>query len=338
MEIKIKGTTATELCQIDKSEKATAVKNPKIVIKNQKVLAKNSFGNKVLATTPIYTGNSFRGKLRRKALEFLIDSIIRKGLKLPSDANFNLMNAGGGNDFQAQKFEVVDNIRQLNPIISVFGASLAVPGKLVTPNLIPFKTVESDLLEYYFGETEDGKLYSTITTTETFIKCDDLLTKSGNARFLDDESIAAWRDKVEGNNKDRASSRAAADSDEKVKKESIKSMNDREFIVRGVDLYSSIESSSNMTPIERGMIYKAIEEVSLESLGSNSSRGFGKINYEICFDENSILETKVDHYLKAHIIKKSYSAEVMEDIKAFESWLENIEENNYAIAELMKSK
>lgn len=337
MKIKIKCTTATELCQIDKSEKASAVKNPKIVIKNQKVLAKNSFGNKVLATTPIYTGNSLRGKLRRKALEFLLDTIIKKGLKLPSDANFNLMNAGGGNDFQAQKFEVVDNIRQLNPIISVFGASLAVPGKLVTPNLIPFKTVESDLLEYYFGETEDGKLYSTITTTETFIKCDDLLTKSGNARFLNDELIALWRDKVEGNNKDRASSRAA-DSDEKVKKESLKSMNDREFIIRGVDLYSSIESSSNMTPIEKGMIYKAIEEVSLESLGSNSSKGFGKINYEICFDENSILETKIDHYLKAHIIKKSYSDEVIENIKAFENWLEKVEEYNYAIAELMKSK
>lgn len=341
--IKISFTTATELCLIEKTKPGTADVPSQILIKEQKVLATNKSGAKVPFYTPIYSGNSFRGKLRRECLSIVLEQAVKNGVPMPSADDFNLMNAGGGSNFQSQAFKVEDEVRKLNPIISVFGASLAVAGKLKTSNLMPLKNVTDESFEYYAAEGDDGRLFSPITGDDTFYKVDDILDRKGNAKYLDDETIEAWQSHVENNQKKLAVERAKKEAGEKVddsknrvKKESVNSQLIRKFVVRGVDFYGSLKESAPLTEIERGMIYVAIERMVLENLGSNKARNFGLVNYTLEYDDGSVLETRVNEYLVPEIVKKDYKSEVSKDIAAFTAWLEELSSENLNIATLMK--
>jgi len=337
LRVDIQLTTATELCQIEKSEPASASKPAKIVMKDQKVITTNSKGVEVSFRTPIFSGNSFRGTLRREALSILLEQATKKGFALPQSTDFNLMNAGGGNDFQTQLFKVEDAVREANPLISVLGTSLAISGKLKTPNCIPYKSIE-DGMEYYAGEKEDGGMYSTIKYDDTFYKGDDILDRKGNAKFLSDEQIQEWQEHVSKNQADVAKTRDG-EGEDKVKKQTIKSRLSREFVVRGTHFYTSLSEMPTcaMNAIERGLIYKSLERLVLLNLGSNKARDFGLINYKIKFQDGSELETEVDQYLTPKITKRSYKDEVTADIEAFEAWLENdFSEDTFKVSELMK--
>lgn len=340
LKINIKLTTATELCQIEKGETDGINKVSKIILKDQKVIATNSKGVEVPFKTPIFSGNSFRGTLRRASLEILLEEGLKKGFEIKNSADFNLMNAGGGNDYQTQLFRTEDEVRRVNPLISVFGASLAVGGKLITPNCIPFKNVEDDEKEYYAAEREDGSMYSTIKFDDAFHKCDDILDRKGNALFLTEEQIDEWQEHVLKNKAAKAKSRDN-DSDNKIKKQTIEARIVREFIVRGTNLYTALSEmpTAKMSFIERGLIYKAIERMVLLKLGSNKARGFGLINYTIKYQDGSELETRVDEYLNPKITKKYYKQEVLEDIKAFEDWIVNdFSEDAFKVSEIMVQK
>jgi len=250
------------------------------------------------------------------------------------------MNVGGGNDFQRQLFETVDKVRDLNPVLSVFGASLAISGKIKTSNFIPYKSFVDGVPEYYAYETEDGRLFSSIEYDDNFYKMDDLLDKKGNAKLVSDDVIMAWRERAEENIKLISASRDENNdeknsSNKKIKKETIKSQLRRKFVIRGVDFYGSFGEIEELSPVERGMIYKAIEVFVLENLGANEARNFGLVNYNIEYKDGSILETKVNEFLEPVITKKAYNDEVMSSINAFNEWLETLSEENLFISDIL---
>ena len=195
MKINISMTTATELAQISSSESGTGDKIGQIKIKEQKVLVDTGDGVKTLIT-PYYTGNSFRGKLRRASTQMLLETAIKKDIAVTADA-FHLMNAGGGPTYSGQLFKIEEQVRELNPLISLFGASLAISGKLITPNLMPYKEiVDGQGVYYYSTNEEDGSIYSNITAKNLFIKTDDdkllFVPKYGNCALNQKEQLALF--------------------------------------------------------------------------------------------------------------------------------------------------
>jgi len=351
MKIKIKATTVTELLQTDKSDDGvirrkdgSMEKINKIYPKEQKVLALTKSGHEQIVKTPIYSGNGFRGLLRRKALQILIEKGIEKGFSFDNAIDFHLNNAGGGNNFQSQLFKIEDTVREENPLISLFGASLAIKGKLVTPNLIPFKSVLSDgdgsVKEYYVAENEEGVLYSTIKDYEVFHKVDDMLDRNGNAKYLSPTLMESWVMDVQENQKGVANSRNEENKNEKkVKKETIKSRLARDFIVRGVNLYTALSPmpQTTLTEVEKGLLYSALELAVFEQLGSNKAKGFGFMNYEISFSDGSSLVVEVDEYLTPKVIKKEYKEEVKKAKLAFEKWLEDdFSQKTFEVSKVMK--
>lgn len=340
MRVKIKAKTATELCQIEDSSLNKATKVSEIHIKKQKVIVINSKNREVPLMTPVFSGNSFRAKLRRASFGLLLEKGIEKGFNVDTAVDFHLSNAGGGGQYQTQAFDIEDKARELNPILSVFGTSLALSGRIKTPNLMPYKNIEDGVKEYYFGETEDGSVYSSIKFSDSFYKKDDMLDRNGNAKYLAPELLKKWQEEVAENQADVAKGRNS-ESEKKVKKESIRATLAREFVVRGTHFYTALSEmpTTKMTPIERGMVYKALEAVVLENLGSNVARDFGLMEYDIEFADGSTLATSVDEYLVPTITKKDFKEEVMADISAFEEWLEkDFSEEAFNLSTLLTRK
>jgi CRISPR type IV-associated protein Csf2 len=324
--------------QIDRSE-LNSNKENEIHIKKMRVLVDTEDGKKILQT-PYYTGNSFRGKLRRICTELLLKKATEKGISLKNaHDSFNLMNAGGGNNYQSQSYEVEAKVRELNPVISVFGTSLAITGKIITSSFMPYRNGgdEDGKPEYYYAKnSENGSLFSTILFDNLDINGYDLIDRNGNARYMPEEAIKEWSSFAIESAKEKAAARANGDTENKVIKETIENPVRKNFIIRGVDFFGSIQESKPLTQIERGMIYKAIEILVMQHLGANQAKGFGLVNYSISYENAdnemvSSLETNIDKYLTPHITKKEYPTNVKDDITAFEKWLDEITEENVLI-------
>lgn len=342
--INISFKTKSPLCQIDKTEDASKIKNAVIRVKKQKTFVENSFGAKKALQVPIYTANGFRGMLRRETMAVMVDAYakrVKDGEKIiATPEDYHLMNAGGGNMYQEQSFDVVDEVRRLNPQISLFGASLAIEGKLKISNFIPIEENEDGEDYYQFFETENGNVYSSILADTTVIIKDGILDRDKNSQYMTREQMLEWYEKSDANIKARASARNNDDSvkDKKVKKISMRGAIDREYVAIGVDFFGSISTKEDLTNIEKGLLIKGLERAILNNLGATSANDFGKVEYTIELDEESVLETSVDKYGKCIISKKKYSKNIEVCIKAVEDFLDNVGKENFEITKILKKK
>ena len=341
LNIDIKATTVGAFAQIEKSEKPSASGMPsKIVCKKMRFFSENSHGVKTVLETPVITGNGFRGALRRVMTEMVLEAALKKGVtshkskQLISDANFHLMNAGGGNNFQSQSFNVEDRVRELNPVVSIFGASLAISGKLNTPNFIPYIEEDGKMVHPSFEVPSTGRLFSSIIAIDTFIKKDDLLDRADNSKYLEEEQLKLWQESVQENSK--AVSAARDDGDKKVKKESIKSLLSREYVMGGVDFYTGISESATLTSFEKGLLVLSLEKLAMKQFGSNKARSYGIFDYEIKIDKDSTFTLIVDKKtLRVENIDRNYTMKLEKDIDDAQEWLKNISEENLQLAEIM---
>lgn len=341
--INIKFTTMSPLAQIDKSEAASLIKNSTIKVKTQKTFVENSSGAKKILFTPIYTGNGYRGMLRRETMAVMLEALAKNtkdGEKLiASPEDYHLVNAGGGNLYQSQPHDVEKKVRLLNPQISLFGASLAIEGKLKVANFIPYEELDNGEYGHVFTENSEGKVYSSILANSTIIVKDGILDGDKNSQYLTREQITQWINSTSENAKARASARNSEDKkDEKVKKTSMRGAVDREYVAVGVDFFGSITVKAELTNIEKGLLLKGLERSILNNLGSTSSNDFGKVEYIIEIEEESILETSVDKYGKCIISNKKYSSEVDKYINETDEFLKNITTENFAITNILVKK
>jgi len=341
--INISFETKSPLCQIDKTENASSIKNAMIKVKRQKTFVENRYGVKKPLQVPIYTGNGYRGMLRRETMAVMLEAYAKKAKEgeniIATPEDYHLMNAGGGSMYQEQPFDVVDEVRKLNPQLSLFGASLAIEGKLKISNFVPFKENEDGEKYYQFFETENGNLYSSILSDTTIVTKDGILDRDKNSQFLTREQIEEWYEKSDANIRARKLARdndTATSNNKKVKKISMRGAIDREYVAVGVNFFGSISTKENLTDIEKGLLIKGLEKAILNNLGATSANDFGKVEYHIRLDDKSIIETSVDKYGKCIISNRKYSEDIELCVKAVEDFLDNISKENFEISKILE--
>jgi CRISPR type IV-associated protein Csf2 len=337
MKIRINAKNITPVTQIEGNEKIlkkgeTAPRDTIIV----KTIKKNI--NDIIVSIPVYTANGTKGGLRRVITSIIFSAATKKNLSIDVE-NYHLMAAGGGNNYQQVDIETEEKIRELNPLVSAFGASLAIPGKIAISHLEP-KDVEK-YIEVF--ETDNGiftkcRLIDTITFT---IK-DDVLEHNKFAKmFLTKEQIAQWEKKVSENREKRKKDRELeVEKSEKTKKESIQHIQDMQYIIPNTEFVGYIGEIVPLTDLEKGMLIKGLIEFSKEQLGSTKRWGYGVMEYEFQINEDGevshIYSRCDDENIYVKNIELFLSDKQKEQLELFEKWLENITEENIQIAKLLK--
>jgi len=328
----IKFTTITPLVQIENGADTIEIKRMPVFV--------NVNGSEQILKTPIYTANGFRGALRRTSFSLILEAMQKKGIPINSlggATNFHLHNAGGGNNYGEQSVAIERKVRELSPHTSVFGASLAVEGKLIVQHFVPMID-NGDSLDYcyYIIQKGDnaGQIRSSAYGTETIVKKDAMLDHTDNALLLSDEEIEEWKIFVSSNNKERTVAKENKDAD-KVKKATIRHIQACEYIPQGIDLYGAIEYKMELTDIEKGLLIRSLEKMATKRLGGRANTGNGKVAYSIEFLDGCSLTTRVDKERINMKVELSLNKEGKACVKAFDEWLEQLTEENIQLDKVL---
>jgi len=336
MNITLKIKNITPLTQIEgnKKERVNFLDNMELDVVTIKTITKLYEG--IPVNIPVFTANGFRGLLRRELSSIMVEEYIKKGHSIkPKD--FHLMFAGGGSDYQTQPFEIVDEVRRLNPVISLFGTSLAVEGKLMITDLYPVDEMVSAKTD------KDGNVYyrSELVKRIIFTKKDDLISQTEYSRLVKKEDIAAWENEVLESQKKRAEERGK-DKDlvaEKTKKKAIQAILARYYVIPNTEFKGGIDTKYPLTDIEKGGLIRALMRITNKQLGAVKSLGYGICDYDITIDDESKItaRTKDDNLFRKDI---SYvlSDEAEKYVKAFDDWLEGISPENIEISKVLIGK
>ena len=203
MKLMVNFTAVTPLMQTETTETRRKEGEEKAIttIKTRTIYDEEAGG---LVKLPVYTGNGFRGLLRRKMSEILLEEAQRKEIKI-NTTDYFLMTAGGGANYQKQEFDIVQKVKSLNPVISLLGTSLAIPGKLIVTDFMPVD-YRPYLYEFKSKNAEDnGEEFNvpmlhygcSLIQIRTFTKKDDILNQTKFGRFLSKEDVKAWEETIE---------------------------------------------------------------------------------------------------------------------------------------------
>lgn len=326
MNYRIRATTVTPLLQIEGSDTLHGV--PTVTQKR-----KEEVYNNTVVRYPYYSGNGWRGLLHREVADIVMKKALEKGIKIDA-TNFHLLSAGGGSNYQTQDLAVELKIRELNPIASVFGISLAVEGKLMISDLEPTDKM-------YKEKKDKTGYYSELTKTTSYIKKDSLVQdKTSYGRILSLEDIAAYNEENEMVQEQRKDARETGENT--VKKLGIQAYNKREYIVPGATLNGYIGAKKEFTDIEKGMILVGFTKVAKKQLGSTHNLGFGVVNYIITCEEDGserevIVTSTNEKNIFNPVVDFRFSDEEHKCINAFNAWLEEITEDNILLSKTLKS-
>lgn len=253
---------------------------------------------------PIYTANGFRGLLRRKASEIIMQKALDANLTI-TRPNFHLMFAGGGNNYPSADYALSTEIKQLNPIVSLFGTSLAIEGNLKISNFVP---------------------------------CDPIIRshekKTGEIYYIS-HAIGEWENYVKTEQSTRATDRAEGNTgDSKQKKTSIQNIIAKEYIIPGTILTSSISFKHKASSVEIGLLLESLKALALEQLGSSSNIGYGYTEYDIIDEDDNLLIQS--HRDPNFLPKCTVVTAENKDISAFNEWLKNLSQKNISIDQMLK--
>lgn len=327
MNIRLKFTTITPLLQIDESDIINGIPTVK-----QK--RKEEVYNSTVARYPYYSGNGWRGLLHREVSDLVMKKALDKGIKIDA-TNFHLLSAGGGSNYQTQDLAVELKIRELNPIASIFGLSLAVEGKLMISDFEPMDKM-------YRERKDKSGYYSDLIRTASYIKKDELVQgKNGYGRILSLDDLAAYNEENEMVKEQRKDARETGENS--VRKLGIQAYNRREYVISGTIFNGYIGAKQELSDIEKGCLLVGIENVTKKQLGSTHNLGFGVVNYMILQEDENGSEREVlvtstnEKNIFNPISDVRYSNEEKAYIKAFNEWLENITEDNILLSKILKS-
>lgn len=326
MNLRVRFKTVTPLLQIEASDTINGV--PTVTQKR-----KEEVFNGMVVRYPYYSGNGFRGLLHREIADLVMKKAVFKGIKLDA-TNFHLLSAGGGSNYQTQDLAIELKLRELNPIASVFGLSLALEGKLMVTDFEPTDKM-------YRERKDKTGFYSELVKIANYIKKDELIDgKNGYGRILSLDDLIAYNEENEIVQEQRKDAR---ETGETVKKLGIKAYNGREYVIAGTTFSGYIGAKKELTDIEKGMLLVGLELVSKKQLGSTHNLGFGVVNYIITEDDGSetsreVLTTSINekNIFNSHLDTR-YTSEEKAYIEAFNEWLENIKEENILLSNVLKS-
>ena len=347
--LKVNFTAVTPLMQIETMEtrrdKEGAEKSV-TAIKTRTIYDEEIGG---LVKLPVYTGNGFRGLLRRKMSEILLEEALEKGIKI-NTTDYFLMVAGGGANYQKQEFDIVQKVKSLNPVISLLGTSLAIPGKLIVTDFMP-ADYRSYLYEFKSKNAEDNgeefqdnvpmvRYGCSLIQTRTFTKKDDILNQTKFGRFLSKEDVKAWEETIEKERAEKENNKNKKSEDKKERK-TIQSILNAEYIIPGTKFTGYISFKEPITDLEYGLLLKGLANLTYEYLGAGSSNGFGIANYNI-YDDVTGGEVIFSLVSSDNLLKRTLSTPQSEHeskcISLFEDWLSKLSDDNINVSTLMKSK
>ena len=306
-----------------------------IVTRIKKTAAVSQDGNNVkIDYIPYLPANGIRGLLRRLATKKLVDAVKENDkIEELKDTDLHAMLSGSGASKSGLKFKEIEEIREKNPILSLFGTGILMAGKLKVADAIPL----------------DKKNAKNLVRRQTFVKVDDILMGTKFSQLYTKKQIEEWEKSVEENSearkKDRDSKKleketnVASDEEAKTKKSSIQHFAQREYIASGATFNDGffLEKASKL---ELGMFLHALEGFMENGrLGSSQNIGFGVIDIHIEDINNSLTmdRSSDSNYIFNAELDKSLENEFEEAYGAYAEFLKKATKENIELISKFKS-
>ena len=306
-----------------------------IVTRIKKTAAVSQDGNNVkIDYIPYLPANGIRGLLRRLATKKLVDAVKENDkIEELKDTDLHAMLSGSGASKSGLKFKEIEEIREKNPILSLFGTGILMAGKLKVADAIPL----------------DKKNAKNLVRRQTFVKVDDILMGTKFSQLYTKKQIEEWEKSVEKNSearkKDRDSKKlaketnVASDEEAKTKKSSIQHFAQREYIASGATFNGGffLEKASKL---ELGMFLHALESFMENGrLGSSQNIGFGVIDIHIEDVDNSLTmdRSSDSNYIFNAELDKSLENEFEEAYGAYAEFLKKATKENIELISKFKS-
>jgi len=335
MQVTFKVKNITPICQIE-GNREERIEHLNMQLNTITIKTITKLFNGYPVDIPIYTANGLRGLYRRVCGELLIEEYLNKGNNIKAE-DFHLMMAGGGSNYQSQSLEIEEKVKELNPVISVFGTSLAIEGKLIVTHLEP-----EDALIKVIEKDDTSFAISQIVKRMIFIKKDDILQKTKFGRFLTREDVIAWENIVTKSQEKRKEERKKDIEliQEKTKKEAIQSILAKNYIIPNVTFKGFLSTKFDLTEIEEGMLIKGFEKLVHQMLGSSANLGFGICDWDITLNDtgSKIIAKSKDENIFEKELDLLLSDEDKKKVDAFEKWLKDIKQENIEISKILKTK
>ena len=306
-----------------------------IVTRIKKTAAVSQDGNNVkIDYIPYLPANGIRGLLRRLATKKLVDAVKENDkIEELKDTDLHAMLSGSGASKSGLKFKEIEEIREKNPILSLFGTGILMAGKLKVADAIPL----------------DKKNAKNLVRRQTFVKVDDILMGTKFSQLYTKKQIEEWEKSVEENSearkKDRDSKKleketnVASDEEAKTKTSSIQHFAQREYIASGATFNGGffLEKASKL---ELGMFLHALEGFMENGrLGSSQNIGFGVIDIHIEDINNSLTmdRSSDSNYIFNAELDKSLENEFEEAYGAYAEFLKKATKENIELISKFKS-
>ena len=244
-------------------------------IKKTATVNQNSDDGKI-EYIPYLPANGIRGLLRRLATKKLVYNVKEnENIEELKDTDIHAMLSGSGVSKSGLKFKEIEEIREKNPILSLFGTGILIAGKLKVADAIPL-------------DKENAK---NLVKRQTFVKVDDILMGTKFSQLYTKKQIEDWEKSVEENSearkKDRDAKKLAKEMDKtfdeeaKTKKSSIQHFAQREHIVSGATFNGGF-FLEKVSKLELGMFLHALEGfIENGRLGSSQNIGFGVVDIHV---------------------------------------------------------
>lgn len=297
-------------------------------VKRTAVVIKDENGEDRVTEVGYLPANGIRGNLRRLATKKLVQAVKEnEGITELKDSDLHAMLSGSGASHSALTVAQANEVREKNPILSVFGTGLLLQGKLKMSDARPKVDEKSWQLIKRFS----------------FVKVDDVLMGTKYANLFSKEQIENWEksvaDNSEARRKDRENKKLAKESGEvfdestKTKKSSIQHFAQKEYIASQTKFFSCF-SIENATELEVGMLLHSLKDfVDLGRVGSSQNIGFGVVDIKITDEDDTISIERVadEEYIFSAKKDMSLTGDFKKAYDAYEAFLKTATRDNIEI-------
>lgn len=274
---------------------------------------------------PYLPANGIRGLLRRLATKKLVDAVKENDkIEELKDTDLHAMLSGSGVSKAGLNFKEIEEVREKNPILSLFGTGILISGKLKVADATP----------------QDKENARNLVRRQTFVKVDDILMGTKFSQLYTKKQIEEWEKSVEENSearkKDRDSKKLAKEmnkafnEENKTKKSSIQHFAQREYIASGATFNGGF-FLEKVSKLELGMFLHALESfIENGRLGSSQNIGFGVIDIRIEDENNNLSMDRISYkdYIFNAKLDVSFDNEFDEAYRAYTEFLKKATKEN----------